>query len=70
MRFDDGLLLAARDMFYKVYVDIDRIDHYEGREDTTIGDRIRIYPTKWDYEEPEIIRSNEGLAEYIKENGG
>lgn len=43
------LIDTAMRLFYRVYVD---------------RDRIRVYPTNWEYEEAEIFRDEDSLKEY------
>lgn len=52
----------AKRLFYRVYVD---------------HDRIRVYPTSWEYEEADIFRDEDSLkaycleeVEYIRSIGG
>lgn len=65
MRFDKKLIDKARKYFYKVYVDRETEKEFIGSETAYEGVRVRVYSTKWDYEEAEIFRDNGKLAEYI-----
>lgn len=67
--FDKDLIDKARRYFYKVYIDIETPESYYGYCDskTYDGHRVRIYRTSWDYENAEIIHSNEELEKYINE---
>ena len=69
MKFDKKLLQEARQMFYRVYVDKLNADKtaYEGSTTATEGDRVRIYPTSWEYESEITFNSNEELKTYIDE---
>ena len=56
-------------MFYRVYVDKLNTDKtaYEGSMTATEGDRVRIYPTSWEYEPEMVFYNNEELKTYIDE---
>lgn len=70
MKFDKKLLQEARQLFYRVYVDKLTADKtaYEGSTTATEGDRVRIYPTSWEYEPEITFNSNEELKTYIDEH--
>ena len=69
MKFDKKLLQEARQLFYRVYVDKLSADKtaYKGSTTATEGDRVRIYPTSWEYEPEITFNSNEELKTYIDE---
>ena len=69
MKFDKKLLNDARQLFYCVYVDKLSADKttYAGSTTATEGDRVRIYPTSWDYETDTTFNNNEELKTYIDE---
>ena len=69
MTFERKLLDEAADLFYKVYVDEETETAYIGHSprETDTGCRVRIYPTKWEYEEPEIFYTNEDLSNFLEE---
>ena len=70
MKFDKKLLQEARQMFYRVYVDKLNADKtvYEGSTTATEGDRVRIYPTSWEYDAEIVFYNNEELKTYIDED--
>ena len=69
MKFNRKLLQEARQLFYRVYVDKLSADKtaYEGSTTATEGDRVRIYPTSWEYEPEMVFYNNEELKTYIDE---
>ena len=69
MKFDKKLLQEARQLFYRVYVDKLSADKtaYKGSTTATEGDRVRIYPTSWEYETEMVFYNNEELKTYINE---
>lgn len=67
INFDKTAIDILRRECYKVYIDIETKTEYNGSLTGYTGDRIRIYTTSWDYEDPEIIRTNNDLKKYVKE---
>lgn len=67
MEFNKKLIDKAEKHFYRLY------PFHEDKEAITKcnynnANVIMIYATDWEYEEPDYIRSNEQLADYIKKN--
>lgn len=50
--FNPAILEKAKQLFYAVYND---------------GDRVRIYRTDWEYEEAEIFCNNDDLEKYVND---
>lgn len=67
INFDKTAIDILRRECYKVYIDIETKTEYNGSLTGYTGDRIRIYITSWDYEDPEIIRTNDELKKCTKE---
>ena len=65
--FSKDLINIARGLFPLVYVDTETETEYIGSLSSYAGDRIRIYATTWFYEDPDIIRTDEELKQYINE---
>lgn len=66
VQFDETELAVARANFPTVFVDREMPECYVGSRTATAGDRVRIYLTGWDYEEPEVFRTNEELLAWMK----
>ena len=66
-QFDRELIEQARRMFYAVYMDEETPAEYIGHKDGYTADRVRIYPTGWEYENPETARTDEDLHNIITE---
>lgn len=65
MLFKKHLVDLARKYFHAVYVDTEKSTQFLGDLLGYNGDRIRIYPTAWEYEEPDIIHNNSELRDYL-----
>lgn len=65
MKFKKELIDAARVMYFKVYVDRVTHDGYYGSEKAYTGDRVRIYPTGWEYEECDVMYTDDELETYL-----
>ena len=66
--FNAKLLDILRANCHKVYVDKISEDGYQfiGDENSYIGNRIRVYITDFEYEEPDIIKENSELKNYVE----
>lgn len=67
MKFNKNLIDKARQLFHKVYVDLETPEKFIGDDKGYIGDRVRIYATGWQYEVAETFRDNESLEKFITE---
>ena len=65
--FNHDLIERARAMFYRVYADKETPTTYEGSTTEYSADRIRIYPSGWEYEHEIIARTDEELESIINE---
>ncbi len=64
-QFNPYLIREARAIFSRVYVDQETETAYIGSETATEGDRVRVYISGFEYEEPAIIRTNEELRDLV-----
>lgn len=69
IQFDKALLKELRDRYDTVYVDNLSADgvRYLGSKTATSGVRVRVYPTDWDYETPDILKSNDAIRYYLSD---
>ena len=65
--FSKDLLMRACKLFYRVYVDKVEGAYFVPNQESTVGVRVRLYSTSWDYETPIIVYNNNDLQKVVKE---
>ena len=66
-QFNRNLIDQVRRMFYAVYMDEETPAEFIGHTEGYTADRVRIYQTGWEYENPETARTDEELQNIITE---
>ena len=65
--FSKNLLMRACKLFYRVYVDKAEGAYFVPSQNGTVGVRVRLYSTSWDYETPIIVYTNADLKKIVEE---